>query len=314
MNKPPYQLENFSGPLPPRLARQLITWWESIFKMDLGWLAAPLTGKEAQYNTSSLYIYRQSDLIISTCRLVQSRTDVRLGCLGEVATRPDFRRQGLARKLCQHAADDFERGQGKALFLATENPSPARQLYSALGWKPVAGSNAMVRLPGTLSVDRFLSDYFHEGSSLPVRIVRGSPQFRVTMIPLILVPHDWMTLDRNAAITSTRYAVQPSCEGLYGRYALLNIPAAWFAAVRADGVVAGLSSAKRTTGREFCVDGFAHNLYEDACLKPLYQEVIHWAREQDCEAVCTACARTDYNKETALRTHLSDELPEIKYF
>ena len=99
MNVQTYQLECLSSPLSLQLADQLITWWEDIFQADFSWLAAPLAGRDAQYNTSALYLFRHCDRVIATCRLVQSCDDVRLGCLGEVATCPEFRGQGLAHKL-----------------------------------------------------------------------------------------------------------------------------------------------------------------------------------------------------------------------
>ena len=146
-------------------------------------------------------------------------------------------------------------------------------------------------------------------------IVRGGPKHRIAMIPLILSPHDWRILDNNVAITSTRYAVQPSCEGLYGRYESLdeNAPAAWFAAVRSDGVFVGLASARCISSEMFCVDAFAHGQHEDTCLKPLYQQAILWARQQDGEAIHTTCARTDHSKKAALRKHLIDESPDIRF-
>ena len=215
---------------------------------------------------------------------------------------------------CQLAADDFERRAGRALFLATENPS-ARRLYEALGWVRVAGSYAMVRLCGGLSPDQFFFDHFGDDSELPVSVVYGGPQFRITMIPLILAAHDWMILDHNAAIISTRYAVQPSCEGLYGRYESLDVKAssAWFAAVCSDGVVVGLASAKRVARKEFCVEAFTHASYQREWLKPLYEQAIHWVRQRDCKVIYTTCARGDHLKEAALREHLGDKFCDIKY-
>ena len=314
MNEQACQLECFSGPLTQALTDKLVTFWENVFGTDFAWLAGPLAGAEEQYTASSLYLFTQSNRIIATCRLTHSRDDLRLGCVGEVATAPGFRGQGLAHKLCQLAVDDFERCHGAALFLASENPI-ARRLYTDLGWQPVYNSNAMLRVGGPLSPDEFISDYLQSGSDLPVTVMPGGPQYRITMIPVILAPHDWVILDHNAALVSTRYTVQPCCEGLYGRYGSLHADTAgaWFAAVRADAVVVGLASAKHVSNKTFCVEAFTHPQYEKLSLKPLYRQAVDWVRQQGGKEIYTTCARTDPYKETALRAHLTGESPPIEY-
>ena len=46
--------------------------------------------------------------------------------IGEVATRPEYRGQGIANRLCRQALDEFAEQGGEVVFLGTENPAAAR--------------------------------------------------------------------------------------------------------------------------------------------------------------------------------------------
>ena len=107
------------------------------------------------------------------------------------------------------------------------------------------------------SPEAFLVDYTRGLGSAQIR--PASPDVRIPLIPLMVLPHDWLVLDSNAAMFSTRYATQHSCMGLYRRYnnLLRDGKGAWFCAVTQDARVVGCSTA-RLDGSGACrVDAFA---------------------------------------------------------
>lgn len=107
------------------------------------------------------------------------------------------------------------------------------------------------------SPEAFLVDYTRGLGSAQIR--PASPDVRIPLIPLMVLPHDWLVLDSNAAMFSTRYAAQHSCMGLYRRYSHLvrDGKGAWFCAMTQDARVVGSSTA-RLDGSGACrVDAFA---------------------------------------------------------
>ena len=168
-----YDYQILTTPLPTNMVAELVAWWESIFELDLQWLWPVLSGGETEHVDSYLYVARKQQEVVATCHLWHSRSDRRLGCLGEVATAPDHRQRGLGKRVCTMAANDFEGQGGQALFLGTSNPAAAN-MYEQLGWGRVPGSNAMVHLKNTASCREYLADYFQNGFDLPVRILPRS--------------------------------------------------------------------------------------------------------------------------------------------
>ncbi len=68
------------------------------------------------------------------------------GLLGHVYTHPEHRGRGLARRLMQSALEDFERNNGRALYLNTEADSFQERFYASVGFLPVGNSSgSMVR-------------------------------------------------------------------------------------------------------------------------------------------------------------------------
>ena len=150
-----------------------------------------------------------------TCGLTISRKVPALGGFGEVATDPALRRAGIATDLCAQAVEDFRKRGGEALFLGAGDPGPAR-IYHRLGWRKLAGAYVMANVTSEDSPEEFLTDYFRSLGTVEVR--PASPDIRIPIIPLLVLPHDWQVLDSNAAMFSTRYATLNSCMALYRSY------------------------------------------------------------------------------------------------
>ncbi len=295
-----YEIVRYETPIHQDLIRDLLTIWEKVFEVDFSWLAGVLQGDESSANRNVLWIAKAGGLVAATCRLTQSLSCPRLGCLGEVATLPEYRGRRLAHQLCARAIEDFEKQGGRNLFLGTVNPVAAK-VYSSLGWRYLAGTRVMSRVAAGTPED-FLADYFREGAHLPVDIVPGGPEFRVPIIPLIVTPHDFFLLDINTSLFSSRYVTQNSCEGLYQRYQSLREPARWFVLTRSDGVAVGLASCKPAEDGNVWVEAFTHFHYQEKWLPRLYRTVVEWAAKQAWGPAMTTCFNQDPFKRAILVT------------
>ena len=129
-------------PFPEDLTEELLDFWETIFEIPCDGYRSILNGLERDNNHDIFYLIRKGKELGGTSHLTISKADPRLGGLGEVATPPEFRRQGIATALCAHTLDDFCRLKGQAFFLGTVNPEAAR-VYHRLGWRRFAGTNVM---------------------------------------------------------------------------------------------------------------------------------------------------------------------------
>jgi GNAT superfamily N-acetyltransferase len=231
--------------------------------------------------------------------MMQSTTVPALAGMGEVATAPQFRGQGIAGDLCRQALTDFRAAGGEAFFLGTVNPAAAR-IYHRLGWRKLAGANLMVNLTAGTSPEEFLVDYFRQPGQVTVGL--AGPDVRVPMIPLILSPHDSPVLDANVALYSCRYQTQNSCMGLYPRYVrhLAHGSSAWFAARTDDGRVVGLATALSadgaSTGGDIQIDGFVHHRFA-AAGPELLATACDWARAQGATTLRTLIAKEDGAKQ-----------------
>lgn len=286
-----------SAPLPEGLIPELTTFWEEIFETSYEDFKPIFAGDETEDNVDILYLIRQGEDLAGTSHLTVGKAVPRLGGLGEVATPPAFRRQGIAAQLCEAALDDFRAQGGEAFFLGTGNPAAAR-IYYRLGWRKLAGANVMVLIVSGNSPEVFLVDYFREAEG-QITIVPGTSTQRIPMIPLIVCPHDWQVLDANAGIFSTRYAVQSSCMGLYPKYDALiqGQSGAWFGAQTTSGHLIGLATA-RLDGSGVChVDGFTHQ----RCLEAwgdLIQAAMNWGADHGATEWCGTLSVEDEDKRS----------------
>ena len=184
--------------------------------------------------------------MVGSTHLTIGKATAGLGGLGEVAVLEEFRGEGLATELCGRARDRFRQESGVALFLGTDNPVALR-VYHRLEWKKIAATNVMAWMGNTLSPEEFLTDYFRHDES--VVVVEGTAADRLTVIPLLVTPHDEFVLDANLGLFSTRYALQKSCMGLYPKFQtfLEKNHANWFVARTEQGHAVGLSTVRLDT-------------------------------------------------------------------
>ena len=299
MNLSADQVERYVPPVSSALASELIGLWEGIFQSDYSAMAKVLAGKESQANSDIFYVARKDGRVVGSSHVTTARSDPQIGGLGEVATAPKCRRRGIGRLLCTRAAEEFETIGGEGLFLGSSNPV-GRELYRQLGWQAIADSEVMVRLSSPGTPKDFLEDYFARGKALPVSITRGSSSQRVTMVPLILAARDWVVLDANVRLFSTRTKVQTSCMSLYPRYEAIGDSGLWFAATRDDRAVVGLASVKLIDGDAVQIDGFSH-AWHSTGTRELYLRAIDWAQKQGVAMIRTVCAEDDSLKLSVLK-------------
>ena len=284
-------------PLPADLVEELFGFWTAIFgeSTDPDLPPGVFLGHENECNRNTVYLDRRGEKLAGTCALTVSKRVPILGGFGEVATSPEFRRSGIATELCRQAVDQFREGGGQALFLGTGNPDAAR-VYYRLGWRKLAGANVMANISSGDSPEAFLVEYFRDRGTAVVR--PATPEDRIPMIPLLVSPHDWQVLDSNAAMFSTRYAVQGSCMGLYRRYAAVarDDRGSWFSAVTDSGRVVGLSTARLDASDGCRVDAFARKDHESA-LNELVQAAMEWGARQGASSFEATVSVEDEEKQ-----------------
>ena len=282
------------APIGPALVEELFEFWIRIFGGPIDVTPEALLGHEGPEARLAVYLRRIDGGLAGACLLATSTGLPSLGGFGEVATSPRFRRRGIATELCRQAVDGFRERGGQALFLGTDNPDAAR-VYHRLGWRKLAGANLMANVSDGRSPDEFLIDYFR--SLGPATVRAGAPADRVPMIPLLISPHDWQVLDSNAAMLSTRYAVQGSCLGLYRRYSALakDGRGAWFSAVTEDGHVVGLSTARLDRDGGCHVDAFTHDAHERSW-RELIQATSDWAASRGASSFSAIVSTEDEEK------------------
>lgn len=291
-------------PIPDELIDELFPFWSAIFG-EAAWDVdrAVFLGAEEDTSRSTLYLQRAGPELAGTCFMMQSTTVPALAGMGEVATDPQFRGQGIAGDLCRQALADFRAASGEAFFLGTVNPAAAR-IYHRLGWRKLAGANLMVNLTTAASPEEFLVDYFRQPGQVTVGLA-GS-DVRIPMIPLILSPHDSAVLDANVGLYSCRYQTQNSCMGLYPRYtrALDNGAGAFFAARTTDGRVVGLATARRIdpdhSEQIYQIDGFVHHRFTPAW-PDLIQAACDWTHTQGSAILCAQIGAEDVAKQAVFQ-------------
>ncbi len=284
------------APLEPGLTRELFEFWISIFGEPMDLPPEIFLGAELEQNDNVVYVARREGRLAGTCGMTISRQVPGLGGFGEVATDPALRRSGIASALCAQAVEDFRDRGGEALFLGTGNPGAAR-IYHRLGWRKLAGATVMANITSGDSPEAFLTDYFRGLG--PVEVRQASPEIRIPIIPLLVLPHDWQVLDSNAAMFSTRYATQHSCIGLYRRYRDVAAEGrgTWFGAVADDGRVAGISTARLEASGGCRVDGFVHKSHMHSW-GGLIGAAISWAETAGARAVFAGVSVEDEEKRS----------------
>ena len=96
------------------------------------YLNRSLAGHFAEQVEDRYYFVAIDEEIIGATWVGRGRNHPELGSLGYVYSHPHFRRQGIATALIKQACADFDANGGKALYLATENPT-AKRIYQRAG-------------------------------------------------------------------------------------------------------------------------------------------------------------------------------------
>lgn len=295
-----HSIERFESPLSEELIVELVSLWRAVFKERYQHEPAVPSGEEKEDNLDIYYLIRDAEKIVATTHSTIPRNHPRLGGVGEVATIPAYRGCGLAQKLCRHSIDEFQGAGGEAFLLGTDNPVAAR-VYGRAGWQFLPNSNVMLRVTGGCDPQEYIKDYFRKGADLPIEIVEGSPRQRVGMIPLIVQPHEWVALDANARLFSTRVRRQTSCMGLYPKYKKIEKSGKWFAAQRSDGATVGLASAKQLGPDCVQVDAFTQLPQHLRTTAKLYKRSMEEAAVMGAKEVRAVCADHDELKRSILK-------------
>jgi len=285
-------------PLEKELAEELGRFWGQVFGESTAEFRGLLSGGETAHNRTTVHVAWQEHAIAGACYVTVSAAVPFLGGLGGVAVAPCCRRKGIATALCRAARDHFRDCDGRALFLATGNPAAAR-LYHRLGWRKLAGANVWANIAGDESPEEFLVDYFRDGGTASAG--PAGPAERITMIPLLVTPHDWQILDANAGMLSTRYAVQASCMGLCPRYETVCAggEGAWFSARTGDGRTVGMSTVRLDGADGAGVDGFTHVRFRHVW-EELMERASSWAEARGARTLHTYCSAQYDGKRDAL--------------
>lgn len=289
--------QRFETPIQEELARELFGFWEEIFgPEDPDIPIGVFLGEEDEHNRHVVLFERDNGLLTGTCGIMTPRVSSEFAGIGEVATRPEYRGQGIANRLCRQALDDFAEQGGEVVFLGTENPAAAR-IYHRLGWRRIAGSTVYANVVSGDSPEEYLADYFR--SSSPVNIVVGDASLRVPMIPLLLTPHDWQVLDGNlpTPMVSTRYAMQNSCMGLCRKYYYLvkRDDAEWFGAKTSDGRLVGIATGYIDADNVCHVDGFVHTRFGES-YDALIGAAIGWGHKRKSGRITSRLSVEDEEK------------------
>jgi len=290
------EIERVEAPMRKELVEEFYALWRQVFPPDDEDFRDSYFGTEIEHNRDLMYIGRVEGKLGGTVHLVIGKSDPSLGGVGGVATDPEFRRKGIATRLCERARDDIQEWGGEALFLGA-GPESAR-VYRRCGWRVLAGTNVMAWIASRRSPEAYLVAHFEE--KRPFTIVNGSAAERYPMVPLIVTPHDWQVMDANVNIFSTRYAIQNSCGGLYQRYEglLADARGAWFAARTDQARVVGLATARLDESQGCLIDGFVHRNFGEAW-EPLIEKTIEWAKARGA-GKCRVRASVEDEEKVAL--------------
>lgn len=283
-----YTWLRYSPPLDAELIDELTRLWEQVFECSFSGLKPVLEGSEVEDNNDVVYVARDGDRVAGTCHLTVCKSDPRVGGVGEVAVPPEYRRQGLATKLCQQALDEFRSVGGEALFLGTVNPEAAR-VYERLGWRRLNGSTVMLWNKQQMLPDEFLRDWFREQNG-PRNVPPALATIRIPLIPLAVADHPWLILDINTELYSTRHVTQNSCMGLYPRYEQAAKRGAIFRAWTPDDMFVGAVTVRFDGEHSARIDGFTHADYR-GYWDGLIESAVRFARDErglKCYAVVAA--------------------------
>ena len=243
----------------PFLYEKVLSLIEETFGKSEAMLELPqMNGVEAEYNTDWIYVAWEGDRILGTVHATIPKKERRICGVSGVCTAPEARGKGVAKKLFARMMSDVDAAGVRVCLLGTGNPIAAK-LYASFGFSYLVCSGVMARFRDCDLVDFTKRAYANEPEQF--RIVDGSPDFRIAMIPLVLHQGEQQLLDRNTNIMAKGMFAQGCCMSLFQRYLNLRDQGGeFYGAVDEGGMLGAMASILPTDrglrGDFFCVKSF----------------------------------------------------------
>lgn len=224
---------------------KLLALIEETFGKSEAMLELPqMNGAEAEYNTDWIYVAREGDEILGTVHATIPKKEPRICGVSGVCTTPASRGKGVAKKLFARMMEDVDAAGVRVSLLGTGNPIAAK-LYGSFGFSYLACSGVMARFRDCDIVDFTRSAYAEEPKQ--IQVVSGSPDFRITMIPLVLYQGGQLLLDCNTNILARGMFSQGCCMSLFQRYlTLCDKGGKFYGAVDEKGLLGAMASVLPT--------------------------------------------------------------------
>lgn len=189
---------------------------EEMFGKGEAMLELPqMNGEEAEQNIDWIYVAKEGNTILGSVHATIPKKEPRICGVSGVCTTPAARGKGVAKVLFGQMMEDIDAAGVKVSLLGTGNPV-AIKLYESFGYRFLVASGVMVRLRDCSIVDFLQKAY--AGQPQKFEIVKGSADFRIPIIPLILHQGCPFLMDRNTNLFSRGTLSQVRCMSLYQLY------------------------------------------------------------------------------------------------
>ncbi len=167
-----------------------------------------LGGKLDAAESMRYFLGYVGDRLAGVCWLGQSCACPQVSCLAGVATRPAFRRRGIARTLC-HLALDYSLAHGGIAVYLGHASEAARRLYETMGFA--------MHNPRVMVYTRDEQDYEsrHFASAPTHSVIPATWPDLARTVPLFVHPHASYLLDARVKMFSTRYMTTHRCVGTF---------------------------------------------------------------------------------------------------
>jgi len=221
-------------------------------------LTPTLKGIFEETSRNFFFIAEVNDKIIAACWYLTHAKSSEISVLGEVYTRPDYRRKGISKKLCQHALNHFIDHGGKAMLLGSNNPA-AIKMYSDIGFAPYPEGLMRHTVDPVEDFDR---EYFNPNQNTHIREVQHGDIPGIAN--LIGAPNDWISVCYPIGLFSFSYQRQARCVSLYTMLKkAVDLGGCWSALVTDDrerlvGIGTLLYQGNRADPKSALIDIFVH--------------------------------------------------------
>ena len=228
----PYEYEKVLA-----LIEQTFGTWEAQLELP------QMNGDEADQNTDWIYVAVEDGEILGTVHATIPKKMPKFCGVSGVCTVPAARGKGVSKKLFGRMMDDIDAAGVELSILGTGNPIAAK-LYSSYGFSYLSCSGVMARMKNMDIVDFYSKLCKDEPGE--IQIVEGSADFRIPIIPLILLAPQGL-LDCNTDLHSKGFFAQTCCMSLYQRYRDLAAKGGrFYGAIGEDGTLGAIASVKET--------------------------------------------------------------------